>query len=188
MAVRHEDPAARTPVEPHRRRISANTIVRLFENRCSSLIRSERAGRADVLPEGRRPRRRRPATASRRRSSSAKRCAPDTRPRRTSRRAWSVTAHVAELSTGADLRIRSAFVVGGDAKDRGDPRRVGADPTDGGPGSSVHVDRRARLPRRSRRSRTMRSASSGRSEHADHVTTQMGFDPDAIAVDRTDAP
>ena len=68
---------------------------------------------------------------------------------------------------------------------RGDPRRVGADPADGGPGSPVHVDRRARLPGRpSRRSRATCSRSSLRAKqaHADHVTTQMGFDPDAIAT------
>lgn len=94
-------------------------------------------------------------------------------------------AHVAELLDRCrSAGIRSAFVVGGDAKDRGEIHdglaliRLMEDL--GHPFTSIGVpgypEGHPAIP-----SDVLTASLRAKQGHADHVTTQMGFDPDAIA-------
>ena len=95
-------------------------------------------------------------------------------------------AHVAELLNRCrSAGIRSAFVVGGDAKDRGEIHdglaliRLMEDL--GHPFTSIGVpgypEGHPVIP-----SDVLTDSLLAKQTHADHVTTQMGFDPDAIAT------
>jgi methylenetetrahydrofolate reductase (NADPH) len=95
-------------------------------------------------------------------------------------------AHVAELLDRCrSAGIRSAFVVGGDAKDRGEIHdglaliRLMEDL--GHPFTSIGVpgypEGHPAIP-----SDVLTASLRAKQAHADHVTTQMGFDPDAIAT------
>jgi methylenetetrahydrofolate reductase (NADPH) len=95
-------------------------------------------------------------------------------------------AHVADLLDRCrSAGIRSAFVVGGDAKDRGEIHdglaliRLMEDL--GHPFTSVGVpgypEGHPAIP-----SHVLTASLRAKQAHADHVTTQMGFDPDAIAT------
>lgn len=95
-------------------------------------------------------------------------------------------AHVAELLDRCrSAGIRSAFVVGGDAKDRGEIHdglaliRLMEDL--GHPFTSIGVpgypEGHPAIP-----SDVLTASLRAKQRHADHVTTQMGFDPDAIAA------
>lgn len=95
-------------------------------------------------------------------------------------------AHVAELLDRCrSAGIRSAFVVGGDAKDRGEIHdglaliRLMEDL--GHPFTSIGVpgypEGHPAIP-----SDLLTASLRAKQGHADHVTTQMGFDPDAIAM------
>lgn len=95
-------------------------------------------------------------------------------------------AHVADLLDRCrSAGIRSAFVVGGDAKDRGEVHdglaliRLMEDM--GHPFTSIGVpgypEGHPAIP-----SDVLTTSLRAKQVHADHVTTQMGFDPDAIAT------
>ena len=95
-------------------------------------------------------------------------------------------AHVAELLDRCrSAHIRSAFVVGGDAKDRGEIHdglaliRLMEDL--GHPFTSIGVpgypEGHPAIP-----NDVLTASLRAKQAHADHVTTQMGFDPDAIAT------